>query len=161
MYVSPAVSVDEGKAEQALNTSVLRAWSPGRCTQPTSFKHSQQLCVCTYKTYMHIYIYRYAHALYVEIFLSIHTHAYMNMHNMALFDLARVLPNVKVPVKMDHLGPVIVNEDGSMRRIANWPLAELEACMYVCICTCKVIHMCIYIYIYIHTYMHAYIYIYI
>eukprot|EP00434_Breviolum_minutum_P026900 symbB.v1.2.023779.t1/scaffold2200.1/size85926/6 len=25
-----------------------------------------------------------------------------------------------VPMKMDHLGPVIVNEDGSMRRIANW-----------------------------------------
>ncbi|CAJ1421659.1 unnamed protein product [Effrenium voratum] len=23
-------------------------------------------------------------------------------------------------MKMDHLGPVIVNEDGSMRRIANW-----------------------------------------
>eukprot|EP00435_Cladocopium_sp_Y103_P014915 s647_g3.t1 len=27
-----------------------------------------------------------------------------------------------VPVKMDHLGPVIVNDDGSMRRIANWIL---------------------------------------
>ncbi|CAL1166519.1 unnamed protein product, partial [Cladocopium goreaui] len=25
-----------------------------------------------------------------------------------------------VPVKMDHLGPVILNDDGSMRRIANW-----------------------------------------
>jgi hypothetical protein len=28
----------------------------------------------------------------------------------------------EVPVKMDHLGPVILNDDGSMRRIANWLL---------------------------------------
>lgn len=35
-----------------------------------------------------------------------------------------VLPfcgSARQTVKMDHLGPVIVNADGSLRRIANWP----------------------------------------
>ena len=32
----------------------------------------------------------------------------------------------EVPVKMDLLGPVILNDDGSMRRIANWLLGEAK-----------------------------------
>ena len=32
----------------------------------------------------------------------------------------------EVPVKMDLLGPVILNDDGSMRRIANWFLGEAK-----------------------------------